>query len=41
VQGLLDVMLGAGLGDVLGSVAALLGIGIVLLAFGVWRLESR
>lgn len=41
VQGFLDVMLGAGLGDVLGSVAALLGIGVVLLAFGVWRLESR
>jgi ABC-2 type transport system permease protein len=41
VQGFLDVMRGAGLADMLGPIAALLGIGSVLLAFGVWRLEYR
>ena len=41
VDGFLDVMTGAGFVDVLGPIAAVLGIGAVLLAFGIWRLEYR
>jgi ABC-2 type transport system permease protein len=41
VDGFLNVMTGAGFVDVLGPIAAVLGIGAVLLAFGIWRLEYR
>ncbi|MRS12638.1 MAG: ABC transporter permease [Actinobacteria bacterium] len=39
INGLLDLMRGATLGDVLPNVGALLAIGAVLFAFGTWRLR--
>lgn len=39
VNGLLDVMRGATVVDILPNAAAVLAIGIVLFAFGVWRLR--
>jgi len=39
VSGLLDVMRGATVADVLPNAAAVLAIGVVLFAFGVWRLR--
>ncbi len=39
VNGFLDVMRGASVADVLPGVGAVLAIGVVLFAFGVWRLR--
>jgi ABC-2 type transport system permease protein len=39
VGGYLDIMAGASVADVLGRAAAILAIGAVLLAFGIWRLR--
>ena len=39
VNGFLDVMRGASIGDILPNLGALLAIGAVLFSFGVWRLR--
>jgi ABC-type multidrug transport system permease subunit len=41
VDGFLDVMVGAGLTDVLAHISVILAIAVALFSFGLWRLRYQ